>query len=551
MATQRLNLPVALLAVAMAATAAMILVLTSGFTFLQDTWDFLIARQELSVDSLLTPHNEHLVAVPALITWVQIELFGMSNALPEYLILIAFLLGTAGLFYVYVERRVGPWLALFATLLLLGFGPGWEALLWPFEITFVGPVFFGIAALLALEREDRRGDLAACAFLVLGLGFSGLGVPFAVGAAAAILVGRREDWLRRSYVVVVPAVLFILWYLGWGREAQTFLTVENVLESPRFVAEAIASVTGALVGLGTDPITGVTDPIWGRALLVALVVVLLLRHLRRPILSPGLWPVAAAAAANWTLMAFNAAPGRAPFSSRYLWVGAVFLLMILANLVRDTEPSRRTLAVLGALTILALGPNLVVLAQGRNTLEMQSILTQADTAAIEIARDSVEPDFQLTPDIAGTPTLVNVYAGPYLEAVDEHDSPAYTESELLEAPDYARRYVDLIVSQALPLSTILERGAYSPAGGGGTCVEVSGPRQVGIAIDPGSSTQIEVPSGPAADVKLRRFATGEFPVSTVDAPGGSRLILKVPRDHSPRPWRLRVEAPQGARVCPA
>jgi hypothetical protein len=547
MERQRLNLPVVLLAVAMAATAAMILVLTSGFTFLQDSWDFLIARQDLTVDSLLTPHNEHLVAVPALITWVQIELFGMSSALPEYLILIAFLLGTAGLFYVYVERRVGPWLALFATLLLLGFGPGWEALLWPFEITFVGPVFFGIAALLALEREDRRGDLAACVFLVLGLGFSGLGVPFAVGAAVAILLGRREDWLRRAYVVVVPALLFIVWWLGWGRDAETHVTFENILEAPRFVAEAVAAVTGALVGLGTDPITSVTDPVWGRALLVALVVVLVLRHLRRPILSPGLWPIAAAAAANWALMAFNAAPGRAPFSSRYLYVGAVFLLMILANLLRDSEPSRRTLAVLGALTVLALGPNLVVLAQGRNTLETQSVLTRADTAAIEIARKHVEPDFQLTPDIAGTPTLVNVYAGPYLEAVDEHGSPAYSEAELRDAPDFAGRYVDLILSQALPLSTTVERGGYTPAGTGGRCVDAGGQA---IAIGPGS-TRIEVPPGGEADVSLRRFASGEFPVSTVAAPGGSLMVLEVPRDRSSQPWRLRVEATQGARVCPA
>jgi hypothetical protein len=205
--------------------------------------------------------------------------------------------------------------------------------------------------------------------------------------------------------------------------------------------------------------------------------------------------------------------------------------------------------VLGALTVLALGPNLVVLAQGRNALETQSVLTRADTAAIEIARESVEPDFQLTPDVAGTPTLVNISAAPYLEAVDEHGSPAYDEAELLDAPDYARRYADLIISQALPLSTIVERGAYSPARAGGDCVDV-GDVKGGIPVGPGS-TRIEVAPGAEADLSLRRFATGEFPVSTAAAPGGSVMVLKVPRDLASQPWRLRVEASQGARVCPA
>lgn len=539
--------PYLLLFAAMAAAMAAILALTSELTFLQDTWEFLISRQELTLDNLLRPHNEHLVLFPALIQWVLIELFGMSNALPEYLVLVTFLLGTAGLFFVYVERRVGSWLALFATVLLLGFGPGWEALLWPFEITFIGPLFFGIAALLALEREDRRGDAAACVFLVLGIGFSGLGIPFVVGAAVAILLGKRENWPRRAYVVAVPALLFAVWYLGWGREAETHLTFENLLEAPRFVAEAVAAVTGALVGLGTDPITGLTDPVWGRTLLVALVVVLVYRHLRRPVFSRGLWPAAAAATANWVLMAANAAPGRAPYSSRYLYVGAVFLLMVLADLLRDARPSRPVLGLLGVLTLLALGPNLVVLVQGRNTLEVQSVLTRADTAAIEIGRDHVETDFQLTPEIAGTPTLVNVFAGPYLQAVDEHGSPAYSEAELLEAPDYARRHADLVLAHALPLSTTVTRGASIARGG--SCLDADA-EAGGIRLGPGP-TRIEVPPGPAAEFSLRRFATAEFPVSTAGAPGGSVTVLRVPRDLSPRPWRLRVEAAQGARVCPA
>lgn len=541
--------PYFLLVAAMAATAAMTLSLTSELTFLQDTWEFLMSRQELTVDNLLRPHNEHLVVFPALIQWMLIELFGMGDALPEYLVLVAFLLGTAGLLFVYVERRVGPWPALFAAVLLLGFGPGWEALLWPFEITFVGPLFFGIAMLLALEREDRPGDLAACAFLILALGFSGLGLPFGLAAAVAILLKPRRTWLRRSYVVAIPAVLFAVWYRGWGHEAATHISLENILESPRFVAEAMAATAASLVGLGTDPIGG--GSAWGPAILVALVVALAYRQLRQPGFHPGLWPIAAAATASWFLTAFNAAPGREAASSRYQYVAAVFLLMILANLFRGARPSRPAIALMGALTLIALGPNLVVLAQGRDTLEQQAVLTQADTAAIEIAQRHVDPAFQLSPEVAGTTTLVDVVAGPYLEAVEEHGSDAYTEAELLAAPDYGRRQADTVLSLALPLSTTVTRGAFN--GGGAGCVPAgagAGGEAGGIPLRPGP-TRIEVPPGPPAELSLRRFATGEFPVSTAAAPGGSVMVLKVPRDLASQPWRLRVEAAQGASVCPA
>jgi hypothetical protein len=535
------NAPLFLLAAALLAAAAMTLILTAHFTFLQDTWEFLLGRPHLSLDNLLRPHNEHLVVVPVVIERALVTVFGMSSALPEYVLLTIFLLATATLFFVYVSRRVGSWLALFATVLLLGLGPAWEALLWPFEITFVGSLLFGIATLLALEREDRAGDVLACLCLILALGFSGLGVPFILGAAVAIALGPRQTWLPRAFVVAIPVLLYACWYLGWGHEAETHVSLQNILESPRFVAEALAASLGSLVGLGNEQ-----D--WGRALLVALVVVLGFRQARRPGFPCGLWPVAAAAAANWALMAFNAFPGREPTSSRYQYVGAIFILMILANLLRGVRPGRSLLILLGALTVLALGPNLVALRDGRDTLRVQNVLTRADTAAIEISRRTVDPEFQLTPEVAGTPTLVDVVAGEYLSAVDSYGSPAYSEAELAAAPEEGRRQADVVLAHALPLSTVISRGAYRP-GGGASCVAVKGGAEAAeLPLRPGA-TRVEVPPGPSADLKLRRFAVGEYPVQAAPAPGGSVTVLKIPPDRSRRPWHLLVESTQPVRVC--
>lgn len=542
------NLPAILLAAALAVGVVMILVLTSGMTFFQDTWGILMERRDFTAESLFHPHNEHIVVFPVLIEWLFLHAFGMDTALPEYVLLALSLSAVAGLLYVYVQRRLGPWLALFAAVLVLCLGPAWEVLLWPFQIGYTGSVFFGLATLLALERGDRRGDVLACACLVFALGFSSLGIPFLVGAAVAVLQGDRARWVSRAYVVAIPALLFAAWYVGWGHDAESHLSIRNLAASPRFVAETVAVALGSLFGLGANPSGLSSEPVWGRAMLVALVAVFGYVLWRRPKVHPGLWPVAAAATTNWFLTAFNYFPGREPVASRYQYASAIFILLILANLLPGLRPKARTLVLAGAVTALAIGPNLVVLKEGRDLLKDQSVYTRTDTGAIEIARRTVAPNFQLTPEIAGTPSLINVYAGKYLDAVDEFGSPAYTPEELVTAPEGARRQADIVLSQALPISTVTQLGAYA-GGVAENCVVVPPGAGSDIAVGAGT-TRIEVAPGEPAQFSLRRFAVADFPVPTEGAPGGSTTMLRIPRDLAPQyPWRLNVAAEQEARVC--
>ena len=100
--------------------------------------------------------------------------------------------------------------------------------------------------------------------------------------------------------------------------------------------------------------------------------------------------------------------------------------MLLANLLQGERFGRTALlAVAGAVTALVLSVNLISLKDGRDTLMMQSVYTRSDLGAIEIAKRTVDPGFWLNSVVAGTPTLVNVEAGKYLEAVDDYGSPAY------------------------------------------------------------------------------------------------------------------------------
>src|SRR6185312_3273401 len=234
--------------------------------------------------------------------------------------------------------------------------------------------------------------------------------------------------------------------------------------------------------------------------------------------------------------------------SRYQYAGAIFILLILANLLRGVRITRPVLWVAAAVTVLAVGPNLVVLDQGSNSLRAQAVLTRSDTAAIEIARRSVDPGFQLNPELAGTPSLVNVFAGPYLEAVDDYGSPAYSVRELGSASAAGRRQADIVLSQALPLSTVTRLGAYDRGAAAENCVTVKDGAPAEVPVSTGL-TRIEVAPGSPAAFSLRRFAEGEYPVPTEGAPGDSVTLMRIPHDTVAQPWRLHVEAAQAVRVC--
>jgi hypothetical protein len=537
------NAPVVLLAGALLASVALLLVLESDLTFFQDTWAFLLHRRGFGAGVFLEPHNEHIVVIPVALEKLLIGVFGMTSAAPEQVAMTLVLAATGALAFVYVRRRLGPWPALLAAVLLLFVGQAWEVLLWPFEIALAGSVLFGVAALLALDRGSRRGDLAACLFLTISIGFSSLGIVFAVAAVVDVLLRRRSLGLRRAYLFAVPALLYAAWWAGWGHDAETHLGLHNVLVSPLYVFEGLAASLSSLLGLPTIGVVG--KVVWGAPILLGLLV-LLARRLAggfRP--SPRLWPVVAATAVYWFLAAFNYIPGREAYTSRYMYAGAALTLLLAAELLRGVRPGRAALLAGGAVTAAAVALNLAPLRDGKDWLREQTVLTRSDLAALEIARRSVEPGFSLTPEVAGTASLVDVDAGDYLEMAAAHGSPAYTPAELLAAPAAGRRQADIVLGQALPISTTARPGDRPGAGAG--CAEVpAGPADVRIGS---GLTRIVVPPGKPAAISLRRFATGGYPVVPAPAPGGGTTLLRIPRDSSPRPWLLHVEAEQPVRIC--
>jgi hypothetical protein len=536
-----------LIVLALAASGVLLIAWQSHLTFLVDDWDLLLFRRGFNSHALLDPHSRHLIVGPVLVYKAIQATFGMDSNTPYGVAATLTFLASVALLYVYVRRRVGDWVALAAVLPILVMGSAYEDLLTAFQIGYFGSVAFGIAALLAIERADRRGDAFACVLLVLSLAFAEIALAFAAGVAVAIALQRGP--LRRAWVVAVPIVLYLIWYPTFGQSGPhigpSSFSLHNVATSPPYVLDGFASSAGSLLGLGTPLLFGGSGGLeWGRPLLLALGVISVAWVLRgRPAQRWWILVPLVAGGAFWFLTAANFNFGRSPAASRYQYVGAVFLVMIAAQVAAGWRPAwRGVVAVLVVGIVAALG-NLSMLHQGYRALNDLSVVVRGGLTGLDITADRVRPDLELNPENSDVNFFTLLEAGPYLSAAEKFGSPAYSQEELATAPETARVAADKVMAAALPVA--LRPG---PANGRG-CTSVTG---IGagapiVSLPPGGAS-LSAPSGAGASLALRRYAGDSFPVNPGPLRGQARLV--VPTDRSSRPWQLKVDSPGPVSVCP-
>jgi hypothetical protein len=157
----RERLPLALLALAMVLSVWLGLSLNSVMTFFADEWDPLLSRSGWGLDQIFAPFNGHPTMIPMVIYKTVQEVFGMDSARPIQAIHAVLLLLMNGALFLYLKRRVGDWAALIGTVMVLFLGAAFEVLLYSFAMNFTGAIAVGIGALVALDRDDRKGDIAA------------------------------------------------------------------------------------------------------------------------------------------------------------------------------------------------------------------------------------------------------------------------------------------------------------------------------------------------------------------------------------------------------
>jgi hypothetical protein len=523
------------------ASATTLVILGSKLTFFGDDWAILLQRPGLSGDSIFIPHNEHLTALPILIYKALVELAGLDSQIPFRLALVTVLVCLAVLVFVFVRERAGNLLALLAAAVLLFLGPASEDLLWSFQIGLIGSLTAGVGVLLALQVESRVRDTIACLLLIASISFSNLGVPFVLAATAAIILGRRPT---RLWVPGVPALLFAIWWLVYGSDAESSLTFTNVSHTPAYVIDSMAAGLAALTGLNaTDSYA------WGRPLLALSLIGVAVWLWRGGRPRPFLVVVGVAAFSAWVLAGANFKPGREPFASRYQLVWATLLILLAAELFRPVRLRPATLGAISALTLVCIGANLGTLWSGYQLMRDRSALTEADLGALEIGRGHIPPEFGLGEDITRTPYLVNVSAGAYYRERDAHGSPAATPGEIASAGPGVQQSVDNVLAAGYRLAL---DPVPTPATARG-----SGCRRLRPAFD-ASSTEIELAPGVTritnlgaapADVAVRRFAPIGMAVGlgTLRPRGSARIDL--PADRLSIPWHLVAKGGSPLEAC--
>jgi hypothetical protein len=526
-------------------SGGLLLAAQSGMTYIYDDWGYVLYRRGFSAEALLDPFNEHIVIALVAIYDGSLELFGMDTARPVQIVSDLLVLSCGALLFLYARIRVGDWLAVMAASLILFFGSAYLDLLWPINLALSGGCAAGLGALLALDRDDRRGDRIAVALLVVSVLFSEVGVAFSVGALAAVLLGDRP-WRERLFIPVVPLLLYAAWWAGWGHQADSSFSLDNVLDSPAYVFDAVSQALAALVGLGR-PFSGDASELvginFGRVLLVIGAVLAVLRLRGRPVPN-GVWVALAAGGAFWFSAAFNENELRPPESARILLPSGIFILLIAVNVLRDVRLGSSGLVIAAGVTALMVGSNLGAYKDGAEVFETTSETVRADLAAVEYTQD-VNPGYVLS----GFPWLLPVPTADYLEAVSYYDSSAaYSDRELLDAPTPARAHADAVMAAALglALAPAEERAAASDAGC--RAADASEGGGAGIEFGPGRLTITDLGGGPKR-VLLARYSTDAYSVDLGGVPADGAVTLDVPEDRSDQPWLLGLKGDGRAVVC--
>jgi hypothetical protein len=532
---------------------------TRGTTLWFDEWIWVLEHRDDSLDGFIAPHNGHPTLIPVAIYRFLFATFGIDTSAPYRAVGIAGHLLVVAVLFVYAVRRAGVAVALTAAVLLLFLGPGWQNIVWPLQIGWLVSIAGGLGALIMLERRDRFGDVAAAVLLLICIAASGPGVAIAAGVGVEVL---RDRGRKGAWVIGVPLGLFAIWWLVY----QDSGTVRRQLgAAPGFVADSAAATLSALAGLAGPLIS--EDQVtlaWGRPLAVAAVAIVLWRLWRVERVPTRVLTLLAILAAFWGLTAIQRAGLGPAESSRYVYVGAVFVLALAVELVRGVAISRRAWIVAAAVVLAITGANVGDMRTGAQFLREQALVTRTGLAALEIAQPVADPD-QPIETIAGYP-LVVVRAGQYFELKEDLGTPALGVEELPTVPEGARRRAD---EELVALHGLTLEPADAPTGGTapavdattagqattrGGCVEfepvAAGPVEPAPAVDLTVPPEGLVISG-AASVRVRRFADGftDDPVGRV-APEGSGLLAIRP-DLGTAPWHARVEPEARITVCGA
>ena len=282
-------------------------------------------------------------------------------------------------------------------------GSAFEVLATPYGIVILLPVAFGLAALVCLERFPGKGDLLACLLLIAAVASQSVGLAFVAGATVVLVQQSGRAAVARLWVVLAPGALYVAWF-AWSRlsgpEVPDPVQLDNLTEVPlsvvKLCAAGLAAISGLFGGSGFEG--GVlfehVQPkefhlAAGYLLLVLLIIAAVWRVRSGSGLAKEVWVAIALALTFWVLVAMVAGGARGPRVSRYLYPSAVFLLLIVLELVRGVRPRPRLIWLGAGALLVSLVPNLVNLNDEARQIRDFATLERSQLGALELLRDEV------------------------------------------------------------------------------------------------------------------------------------------------------------------
>lgn len=530
-------------AFALLASAALLFHYRLKIGFVADDLVFLRDRGIGGIDSMLAPHGENIVVLQAMLYRATYVVFGIGSAVPlQTISLISFLLSVI-VFFVWVRARVGDWAALAAAVPILFLGVSFDDLLWAFQIGYSGSITAGLIALIALGRDGRFSLPVACVALIVSMTTSSLGLPF-LFAAAVLLLHRDGRRFWHSYVLLVPALLFLAWFIGWGSAANSLVTLDNLLDAPRYIAVSVKSVVMGLTGL--HRISSPAGDLLGWLATAGLTGVIAARLIRRRQLPLPFLVALAAGLAFWGLAAASQIEGigiRSADQSRYMFPGAIFLLMITAGAFEGSRPNRVTITTLLALAAISVACSLDTLEKGSKVLGLGALVPKASMTALDIAGPAADPEFEVS--IAPFFVLDYMSQDVFRELEGRYGRAGWTEDQIagLSQPELRLLDIELVKAVGLQMNT-------GPGRTGGSCRWLRSRQVPGREVARiGSGTVSLTPAGNRRlKVRVGRFAsTDSVAVGSVRAGETGRLAFA--RDLSDRAWRVSAIGEGPVRVC--
>jgi hypothetical protein len=555
----RLNgrLPALILGAAALVAVPLLLWLNRGTTFYVDE---MIWFSDLSgyndLGSIVHPHNSHLIGTARILFFAIAELFG-----PDYVIVrilaAASLVLCSVLLFVWARRRVGPWLALLPSILILFYGSAWQHVVGAIGLTITLSTALGLAALLALERNDRRGDIWACVLVSAAVFTYTIGLGYLVAAAISVLL--RGDRLRRAWIFLIPLALYSAWYL-WARHFDEGRTsISNASHVVSYFGESMAGVSGSLSGVSIplsrfgETTAAITDappgaPGWIAAGLIVLLVVV---RIVRGRYSPTIWSSMGVVGTYW-LAASLSTPlyfGSQPTNVRYVLPGTIGVLLIVLDACKGIRLTRAWATAVAILFVFSLAMNAVFLSDGSKFLRDSGTGVQENLAMLELGNGWLPGDGPAGGD--GTtrtvlsPEIAYLGFGPdrdeYLASVGEYGSPAFDLDQVRMLPQFDRKNTDVALTQTYGLG--LEPS--DPPGQRADCRRQT-PLSGAFELAAGGIYLRAVGEDPIS-LSIGRF--DDLPEIPLEPAERGWSALEIPADPAPDPWIGLITSGK-AEICP-